>query len=198
MTIADLEEQLDAVTAEAETARERAVALEQKIIAGDQNVSIADVQAEESKARYADLKVKNSKRLLDEAREVDRLNSLKAIRKEIETTELNADHLVDLLKAVEDASLAFIKASRERETLIQGWRNRLHALNAEQMRSGWAPPAEQFGIAAYPMQNRIRIDDRQVASVNARSYLDLVHDNPDPSKRMRDIYELLRLELGEK
>jgi hypothetical protein len=202
MTITELEEQLSAATTEAESARERATALEQKIIDGDQKVGMAQVEAEESKARYADLKVRKIERELETVRTAERDNAIKAIRTEIESSEISdPEHFIKLLHDVETAILAFTAAADERSARVYDWQSRLNALEVPPMGATWEfPPDDQFGIAPYGHNYtgyyRIRIDDTTIGTIQPKSYLDSVFTEPDAGRRVRDLANDLRSELG--
>lgn len=201
MTAKNLEQQLEEAQLEATNARNRAQELERAIIAGDTKVTIADVEAEESKARYADLRARSTERNLEEARKAERESAINAIRHEIETTDLgNPEYFTSLLKAVEDAQLNLIEAAGKRTAQIRDWRKQLIGLGIENYIPGASlEPAE--GIAPIrPLGSgtpSIRIDGRRVGAVDADSLLSEIFKIPEAKRRNKDIYVTLRQQIGE-
>lgn len=200
-TITELENQVDAAAIDATAARDRAAELERLIVAGDTSLGIADVVAEESKARYADLRAKNAALNLERARAAEREAQIKEIRSEIESTDLgDPDHFGKLLKAVEDAQLAFLEASESRAEQIRGWRKRLRDLGVGEFRRG-VHEAPEFGVApGKPIgggRGEIFLDDRIISWPEPNQFLDELRKYPHPERRPRELNRLLALQLGE-
>ncbi|MFE6965681.1 hypothetical protein ACFVAJ_11220 [Agromyces sp. NPDC057679] len=202
MNIEALEQQLETAAGEAEAARAEAIALEQKIINGDQKVSMALVEAEESKARYADLKVKKIEREIESARVTARQEAIKAIRTEIETVEItDPEHFIGLLHDVEKAIIAFTTAAEERTARVYDWQTRLLALDVPTMGTTWEfPPDDQFGIAPYGHNYtgfyRVRIDDTTIGTIQAKYYLEAMFREPLAAQRVENLEHAIRTELG--
>lgn len=203
MTAKNLEQQLEEAQLEASDARARAEELEQSVIRGDSKISIADIEAAESKARYAELRAASIGNQIVQAEATARRAAFKRVRKEIdETTDNTLERLAELLRTIDEASDKFLEVAKARTEQIQQWRAVLRENGAEPMKPNQkTPPAEQEGLAPSDRSGSIRIDDVTVrAPGDVRWLLEQAikpsapRTNPQRpvSQTQRDIYAQLR------
>ncbi|MGW9167913.1 hypothetical protein [Agromyces sp. NPDC055658] len=193
-----LERELESSEAEVQAARDRAATLENDIINGNTKVKISDIEAEESRARYAELRIQNTVRRLSEAREQLRISEIQSIREEIETTPLDSEQFTRLLQAVEDAQLAFLEAAEARSTQLRAWRKRLRELGVEDFTNS-SPREDETLLAPYPTQYSsvadIRVGTGRIGAIDPNLYLTEVFKVPVASRRNYDIYQHMRRAL---
>lgn len=108
---------------DAAMARDKVTELETSLIAGNTKISITMLEEQERKAREADLAARAARARIADAEKNGRNNLLARIRDEIEHT--NRDHLIGLLRNIENATKAFTHAATEYNDKVYGWRSQL-------------------------------------------------------------------------
>lgn len=132
---------------EAREAADLARALEDRVKDGDESVTPEALESARQLQGFAKLRKTAAERKAARARETERQRQLAALREEIETTSpTTRAELVELLKAAETATAAFVEACGKRNALIQGWYDRMRGLGVERLTTP-QPPAEHQRLA---------------------------------------------------
>lgn len=199
------DDRLEKARAAAKEARTKVAELETAIINGDPKTTIAQLESQESKARFAELQIKALELQLEREAAAELDAEIQSIRSEVEAADLSdAETYVRALHAVEDAVLTFREAVEDRHEQLTAWRRRLRKLGVQELSSDQNAPAGTHGIAPIrptfsATAGPIRLDDTTYGPITADEYIADVLNLPTRAIRDRtareDVYDRLRRQV---
>lgn len=133
----------DVQTAEQEAAEAEALigALEQKVIDGDESVTVEQIEQQRGLSRFAKLRAAAAQRKAERHRQAARLRACDELRREVEESAANAGKkLAKLLRDAEKATRVFVEAMDERNRQLYGWHQRATELEVPVHTSPLLPP----------------------------------------------------------
>lgn len=194
---------LETATRAAEEADTRVDAIRTAIRTGSTKIKPGDLESAEADARLAHLRIESIEAATISQTEQDRLEAINTVRAEIEAEIVDPAPFIEALRAVENASVAWIQLNDARATQMRGWRKRLRDLGVNEVRRGTTAPGAS-GIA--PLLSNyagldILIDTGHIGAVDAGEYLTALTTLPaaaiiNPERRSEDLYARLTRELG--
>lgn len=194
---------IDAALEAAATATEDVTRIQAAILSGDPAVKAGDLEAAESQARLAELRVNAVRTQAAAAEEQERVGKIEKLRDAIEATITDPEPFIHALQAIEDAIIAWHDLNDSRHQQVLQWRRELRELGIGEVRQGTERP-EPFGIAPLASDyNRtaIRINNGHIEAIDANRYVTAIAALPvaalrDPSRRPVDLHLQLTRELG--
>ena len=167
---ATIEDPVLIAEAEAADAASLVKQLEESVINGDTDVEPEHIAAQESLARFAELRAEATRRKAQTVRQEERTAALRTLHDDIAGS-LNADgkDLVKLLRAVEKSFEDFISGVEARDARFQGWKTALVALGVPDLPILTTPSAEDGNLGQHA--GMIVVDNSYTAIVSPYNFL---------------------------
>lgn len=131
---------------EATEAAAHVVALQRRVVEGDDQVTAAEIDKAKSDSEFANLRAKAVASKAERTKHAEWLRQCDQLRAEIEGHKPGTGgQLAELLAGAEKAIAAFITAAQERNEAVAGWRQRMQDLRVPHS-NPTVPPASQGHI----------------------------------------------------
>lgn len=142
----DAAEDVDVLEREAEAATALAEELEKRYIDGDESVQPEQIAEQEKLGRWARLKAQRAQVAAEKAKADARMAAIRALRAEIEQTELRVGgQIADVLEEIDAVEAKLLTLTDAHDERVGQWRQRAEALNV-QAASGSQPLEAEGGI----------------------------------------------------
>jgi hypothetical protein len=171
MTPTKLIDSVAAAEQEARDAAALATRLKEAVINGDRNVTPEQIDAQQSAARFAELRAEHTRRQVVEAARKVRSNSLKKLHDEIQVAHSNdGEALSSLLQAIEDSIESYVEATESRHERLHEWLRKLHALEVTELDASESNArAEDEGVGI--KENHVTFENAYLSPIAPLEYV---------------------------